>query len=44
MSRGRKGFVSRDYYNKRWNMIKAGKASQYMPRFSLEEAIRRAGL
>lgn len=44
MLAGRKGQVSQDTYNQRYRKIRAGKASLYLPRYSLEEAIRRAGL
>jgi len=44
MSYGHKGQVSQDNYNKRWNKVKAGKASPLTIRYSIDEAIRKAGL
>jgi hypothetical protein len=44
MSYGHKGQLSQDNYNKRWSKIKTGKASQVIRWYSVDEAIRKAGL
>jgi hypothetical protein len=44
MSRGKKGVRSAQDWNHRNNLVKRGRASHYIPRYTLEEAIIVAGL
>jgi hypothetical protein len=44
MTTGRKGMIGAAVHNKKWTIIKSGKASPYLPTYSIEEAIRKAGL
>jgi hypothetical protein len=44
MALGKKGKVSASEWNRRNDLVKRGKASHYIPRYSLKKALKVAGL